>query len=86
MYDVELTSAATRQLRSLPKPAQRRIQAVIELLRETPRPPNCKPLRGKLQEFYRVRSGNYRVIYQVFDDRLVICVVAVGDRKDVYRR
>jgi mRNA interferase RelE/StbE len=85
-YDVELTTAALRQLRKLPRDGQRRIQAVIELLRETPRPPRCRLLKGKLSNLYRVRTGNYRVIYQVFDERLVICVVALRDRKDAYRR
>ena len=84
-YDVEFTPAAVRQLKKLAKPAQRRIQAVIELLRQTPRPPRCKRLGGKLKDLYRVRTGNYRVVYQVFDDRLVICVVAMAHRKDVYR-
>ena len=59
---------------------------MIELLRESPRPPHSKHLKGRLRNPHRVRSGNYRMIYQVFDDRLVICVIAVGHRRDTYRR
>ncbi len=84
-YDIEFTTAALRQLRKLPRDGQRRIQGVIELLRETPRPPRCRLLKGRLRDLYRVRTGNFRVIYQVFDDRLLICVVALRDRKDAYR-
>jgi mRNA interferase RelE/StbE len=54
----------------------------IKTLTKDPRPPGCKKLKG--QEVYRVRQGNYRIVYEIIDDRLVIIVVAVGSRGRVY--
>ena len=85
-YRVEFTTAAQRDFRKLPTPARKRVQGVIELLKETPRPPKAKLLKGKLHGFYRVRTGPYRVIYMVEEDRLVVCIVRIGGRKDVYQR
>ena len=84
-YRVELTRVARRQLAALPRPAQKRIQAAIELLRGNPRPPKCKRLKGRLHEFHRVRTGDYRIVYLIEDARLVVCVVTIAHRKDVYR-
>ena len=85
-YEIEFLPAAARSLRRLPKGAQRRIDAALQMLRENPRPPKAHRLKGKLGDYYRVRTGNYRIIYTIEDDRLVICVVMIGHRKDVYRR
>ncbi|HUS47090.1 MAG TPA: type II toxin-antitoxin system RelE/ParE family toxin [Phycisphaerae bacterium] len=84
-YRVELTRAAVRQLAALPRSARRRIQAAVELLSGKPRPPNCKRLKGRLHEFHRVRTGDYRIVYLIVDDRLVVCVITIAHRKDVYR-
>ena len=56
----------------------------IEALTREPRPPGCKKLSSK--ELYRVRQGTYRIIYEIFDDRLMILVVAVANRAVVYRK
>ena len=61
----------------------RRLRAAVDSLALNPRPPGCKKLRGRLG--YRVRVGDYRIIYRVLDDRLIITVIAIGDRKDIYR-
>ena len=86
VYLVELTSTAARQLRKLPLAGRKRIGAAIELLKANPRPPKAKLLKGRLKNLYRVRTGDYRIIYQIQDDKLIICVVAIGDRKDIYKR
>ena len=72
-------------MRSLPRAAQVRIAPKIEALADEPRPPGVKKLAGE-EELYRIRVGDYRVIYAIEDAELVVLVVMVGDRKDVYRR
>ena len=61
------------------------MRAAIDLLAQEPRPPGCVALAGETRA-YRVRVGDYRIVYEIFDDRLVIQVVRIGHRRDVYRR
>lgn len=82
---VEVAPAALRQLRKLDPPARRRVQAAIELLAEQPRPGGAKKLVGGEGE-WRVRTGDYRIVYEVHDSVLVVLVVAVGHRREVYER
>ena len=83
-YRIELRPAAARALRKLDPPVGRRLQGAIALLAEDPRPPNARPLKGR--PGLRVRVGDYRIIYTVEDDVLLIVVVALGHRRDVYDR
>ena len=83
-YRIELRPAAVRALRKIDKPYQQRIQAVISLLAQDPRPPGVKALQGR--DGLRVRVGDYRVIYTVHDDVLLVVVVTVGHRSSVYQR
>ena len=83
-YRIELRPAAVRALRKLDLPVARRIQAAIALLAEDPRPPASRPLRGR--PAWRVRVGDYRVIYAIEDDVLLVVVVTLGHRRDVYER
>jgi len=83
-YQVEIARRAVKLLASLPRPDQQRIRAAIDLLANEPRPPGCTKLSGE-PNTYRVRTGDYRILYDVFDDRLVVQVVKVGHRRDVYR-
>lgn len=71
-------------LRKLPPEARRRVQAVIELLADVPRPPAARKLSARRE--WRVRAGDYRVIYRIEDAVLVIVVVAAGHRRDIYRK
>ncbi len=84
-YAIEFTPAAFRDVKSLPRDAQQRIDKVLLVLRVNPRPPKAEQLKGALRGYYRVRTGDYRIIYAIEDDRLVVCVVRAGNRKDVYR-
>jgi mRNA interferase RelE/StbE len=84
-YRIEFTPAALRQLRRLDPSARRRVQAAIELLAEHPRPSGAKKLVGG-DGGWRVRTGDYRIVYEVHDDVLLILVVAVGHRRDIYQR
>ncbi|MFC1482569.1 type II toxin-antitoxin system RelE/ParE family toxin [Myxococcota bacterium] len=84
MYRVQLTRAAARDLRGLPRGGQRRIDAAIMSLAEHPRPPGCVKLRGA-DDLYRVRVGDYRIVYQIEDEVLTVLVIRIGHRRDVYR-
>lgn len=83
-YKIELRPAAARAMRKFDPPVARRIQAAIALLAEDPRPPASRPLRGRAA--WRVRVGDYRVIYTIEDDILLVVVVTLGHRRDVYQR
>ena len=86
-YRIELRPAAVRALRTLNPAARDRVRGAIALLSEDPRPPGARALRGR--PGLRVRTGDYRIIYTVGDDVLlvvVVVVVAVGHRRDVYER
>lgn len=84
-YRIELSPAAVRQLRRLDRTAQRRVQAAIELLADEPRPNGAKQLVGGAGE-WRVRTGDYRIVYEIRDQVLLVLVVAVGHRREIYRR
>lgn len=84
MYAVEFTSAAARQVRKLSRPAQVRVLGAIELLGTDPRLPGARKLAGEATA-WRMRVGEYRVIYDVFDRSLIVTVVRVGHRREVYR-
>jgi mRNA interferase RelE/StbE len=83
-YRIELRPAAARALRKLDPVVRPRIQGAIALLADDPRPPASRPLRGR--PGYRVRVGDYRIIYTIADDVLLIVVVALGHRREVYDR
>jgi len=84
-YQVEIAGRAAKALARMPRKEQQRVRLAIDLLAETPRPPGCVALAGEARA-YRVRVGDYRIVYEVFDDRLVVQVVRIGHRRDVYRR
>lgn len=84
-YRIELLPAAARQLRKLPQPAQRQVAKLLDALAVDPRPHGGKALAG-LDGVLRVRSGNYRVAYEVIDRQLLVSVIALGDRREVYRK
>ena len=84
-YRIEVAPAAVRQLRKLDPTARRRVQAAIELLADQPRPSGAKKLAGGDGE-WRVRTGDYRIVYEVHDDVLRVLVVAIGHRRDIYQR
>ena len=82
-YRIEFRPAAVRELRKIDRSAQSRIQGAIALLAQDPRPPASRPLRGR--EGYRLRVGDYRIIYTIDDGVLLVVVVTVGHRRDVYQ-
>lgn len=82
-YRITLAPMAARQLRKLDAPARRRIQAALDLLAEQPRPPSATRLVGGAGE-WRVRTGDYRIVYEVEDDQLLVLVLRLGHRREVY--
>jgi mRNA interferase RelE/StbE len=83
-YKVEILRGALKQLKKIPSELQERIQIKIDDLATEPRPNGVKKLKGK-ENAYRIRVGDYRVIYDIFDDILVVNVVEVGHRKNIYK-
>ncbi|HEY7061569.1 MAG TPA: type II toxin-antitoxin system RelE/ParE family toxin [Chloroflexota bacterium] len=82
-YELIVKPSVAKDLRSIPRTDVRRILARIEALRDDPRPPGAEKLSA--QERYRIRQGNYRILYTVADAVLTVEVVKVGHRRDVYR-
>lgn len=83
-FRIELRPAAVKALRRVDPQDRPRIQGAIALLGDDPRPPGARALQGR--DGFRVRVGTYRIIYTIHDDVLLIVVVTVGHRRDVYDR
>lgn len=82
-HHINFTSSAQKQLKSIPVAYQKLIISKILKLSNNPRPPGCKKLTGR--EGYRIRIGNYRVIYIINDTQLIILIVNIDHRKQVYK-
>jgi mRNA interferase RelE/StbE len=83
-YRIVIDRKALGYLESLPKKFQHRIAAKIDLLADNPFPSSCKKLLNT--DFYRIRSGNYRIIYSVSRQKITVFIVRIGDRKDTYKK
>ena len=81
-YKIEIKKSAAKEISKLPKVAVQRIVNKIQTLSDDPRPNGCKKLSG--DEKYRIRIGVYRVLYSIMDEKLVIYIVKVGHRKEIY--
>lgn len=81
-YSITISKSAQKQLDKLQDDIAGRIIASIYDLAKDPRPNGCKKLKGR--EAYRIRVGDYRVIYEIFDSVLLIDIIALGHRKDIY--
>jgi mRNA interferase RelE/StbE len=82
MYQIEVTRTAQRDLNSLPKSVFKRADAKIQSLSQDPHPRGAKKLEDNL---FRIRVGDYRIIYQVISKRIVIVIIRVRHRREVYR-
>ncbi|MHC4882221.1 MAG: type II toxin-antitoxin system RelE family toxin [Planctomycetota bacterium] len=85
MYKVDIGPKAGKFIRKQDKSIQQQIIRKLRELETNPRPGGCKRLQGK-KDLYRVRTGDYRIIYTIKDNQLLVLVVQIGHRKDVYRR
>jgi len=84
-FQIEFRPGARRQFEKLPKDVKKRIGESIETLAVNPRPRQAIKMDGVEDDTYRIRVGDYRVIYSVSEDMLLILIVKVGHRKEVYR-
>jgi mRNA interferase RelE/StbE len=83
-YKLLFRKSVIKDMRRIPNRDLRNIVTVIDSLSDDPRPVGIEKLSG--QERYRVRQGDYRIIYEINDDMVIVVVVKIGHRKDVYRR
>lgn len=83
-YRIEIKQSAKKELALLPKPIAEKIAVQIKALAGNPRPSGCKKLVGT-EHSYRIRVNDYRVIYSVFDQELIIQVIKLGHRREIYR-
>lgn len=82
-YRLQIKPWAVKELETLPLKDRRRVVSRIQKLAADPRPPGCEKLSG--EELYRVRQGNCRILYSVQDTDLVVIVIRIGHRREVYR-
>ncbi|BCA56446.1 Plasmid stabilization system protein [Nitrospira sp. KM1] len=82
-YKLVIKKSAERELRTIPKSDLRRITERLRGLADTPRPQGCEKLSGHDQ--YRIRQGDYRIIYGIDDEARIVTLVKVGHRREIYR-
>ena len=83
-YTIYLTKAAAKDLAAVPNKTLHHIDQTIQALADDPRPQGSKKLKGA-DDLYRIRQGDFRIIYKIEDAVLVVTVVRVGNRRDIYR-
>ena len=82
-YKILIKASAEKDLRKIPKVDLRRIAAKIQTLPENPRPAGCQLLKGE-DRYYRVRQGDYRVVYEISDADQKITIIKIGHRREIY--
>lgn len=84
-YKIEITASAEKSLKKIPKRDIEKVVEAIQVLAISPFPSGCRKLKGE-EDVYRVRQGNYRIIYEVIDYKLIVLVLKIGHRKDIYKK
>ena len=84
MYQILIEKRARKSLLKITKHDQKRIITAIQLLKENQHPTGSKKLVGR--DAWRIRIGNYRVIYEIYDEKLIVDIIDLGHRKDIYRK
>ncbi len=82
-YRLRIKPSAVQELEAVPKEQRRRLAARVRRLAEQPRPPGAEKLSG--HDLYRVRQGDYRILYEICDDDPSVTVIRIGHRREVYR-
>lgn len=82
-FEIEFRASVEKELKEIPQKDQIRILRSISLLSADPNPPTSKKLSG--QDRYRLRQGDYRILYEILNQRLVVVIVKIGHRRDVYK-
>lgn len=83
-YRITIRKQALKELEHLPKKDNQQISKVIDGLKDNPRPQGCKKLKGETEYMWRIRVGNYRVLYTIEDEIKIVEVRKIGHRKNVY--
>jgi mRNA interferase RelE/StbE len=83
-YQIELSKSVEKQLEDIPKSDLKKIFQRIDKLSSNPFPSGYEKLKG-IEDLYRVRQGDYRVIYSVFEKKLLVLILKIGHRREVYR-
>jgi mRNA interferase RelE/StbE len=83
-YPIDFRPSALKAYKNLPRPDRKRVERAIDALAAQPRPAGAKKLAAE-PDLWRIRVGSFRVIYKIEDDKLLILVVKIGHRKDIYR-
>ncbi len=83
-YRIEVKRSAAKALKKIPKPDQKRISERIDNLAESLPNPDTTKMTGT-NPFHKIRVGNYRIVYEIQDDVLLILIIKIGHRKDIYR-
>ena len=84
-YEIEFLNTARRSLRRLSKSNQKRVVSAIEELADNPRPLGYTQLSGTSDRRYRIRIGDYRIVYKIEDNILLVLIVNIGHRREIYR-
>jgi len=85
MYSISIKPSALKELSKLPKATVRRAEKAIDALAEDPRPDGVKKLKGSDEDLYRIRVGDYRIIYSIEDEIKIVDIRKIGHRKEIYR-
>jgi mRNA interferase RelE/StbE len=84
-YSICWKPSVKKDLKTLPESTVQAILAAVDRLAINPYPANTKKLKGTAKACFRVRTGNYRIIYEIYNQELIIYIIEVGHRKDIYR-
>ena len=82
-YTITISRTAQKQLDDLPDSTAEKLIAAIQGLAHNPRPPGYKKLKGR--DGYRIRKGDYRILYEIFDSILIVDIIAIGPQKNIYK-
>jgi len=82
-YQIFISRTAQKQLNNLPENEAERLIVTIKSLAQNPRPSGYRKLKGR--DAYRIRKGNYRIIYEILDSMLIVDIIAIGHRKNIYK-
>lgn len=84
MYKIQFSRSAEKEIAALPNAVLKRVANAIDKLESNPRPTGCKKLKGSSQNLWRIRIGDYRVVYSIEDVLLIVDIRKVGHRRDIY--
>jgi mRNA interferase RelE/StbE len=85
MYKITFKNSAQKELEALPKQAIKKIVVAIDGLAEDPRPAGVKKLKNSKEDLYRIRAGDYRVLYSITDVIRIVTIIRIGHRREIYR-